>query len=216
MNNNVLKLEMVSDVSCPWCIIAYYALEQALNKLPSAVAVDLTWLPFEINPRMAKEGQPVQAYLAEKYGMSSTQQSQNIAQIEARGRAVGFIFKPLVERHVYNSFDCHRLLSLASEKNLATPLKKALLHSYFEQGEDISDHQILTEVASGVGLNQQEIKSALTDDELAQRVTEHMEQVKALGITSVPMLIINNKYGVSGAQTPERYFEILTQVLQGE
>lgn len=214
MGNVMIKLQIVSDVSCPWCAIGYHALDQAIAKLPSSVIIELSWLPFEINPGMCKEGQGVNEYLASKYGMSDEQQLQNIAQIEQRGLDVGFEFKPLVERHIYNSFDCHLLLHLAQTLDLQTPLKSALFDAYFKQGYDISDRQVLTKVGLAVGVTNEQIQAALNDEALAQQVREQMTEIKQLGINSVPTLIINQQYAITGAQTPEQYVDIITQVIE--
>lgn len=133
--------------------------------------------------------------------------------IEQRGLAVGFEFKPLVERHVYNSFDCHRLLHLAQSLGLQTPLKSALFDAYFKRGDDISDRKILSQIALDVGLDSEQIKYALENEQLRLQLSRLMEDIKQAGINSVPALIINQKYLVNGARTPQEYTEIITQAL---
>jgi len=211
-----LTVKIVSDVSCPWCAVGYHELKQAMNEFASEadslLDVEISWLPFEINPDMSKEGQDVASYLQQKYAMTPDTQRQTMATIEGRGKSVGFEFKPMKDRHIYNSFDCHCLLAVAANSGLQTPLKVALFELYFKQGGDISDRQVLTECALRVGLSQEDINTAFDDEQLRQTVVSQMTDIKQAGITSVPTLIINDKYTISGAQGVAGYKDILRQV----
>jgi len=209
---NVIKIEFVSDVSCPWCAVGYYELSDAIKQVSEDIEVSLSWLPFEINSEMSKEGMDVKSYLLSKYGMNEAQQLQSMKQIEERGKNAGFVFKPMVERHVYNSFSCHLLLHVAAERRLDTRLKMELFSAYFQQGKDISDEKLLTEIALNVGLNEAEIHHAFNDSNVANAVRESIDKIKEAGITGVPTLIINNKYAISGAQGKDGYVDILKQV----
>ena len=211
-----LTVKIVSDVSCPWCAVGYHELKQAMNEFASEadslLDVEISWLPFEINPDMSKEGQDVASYLQQKYAMTSDAQRQTMAIIEGRGKAAGFEFKPMKGRHIYNSFDCHCLLDIAANSGLQTPLKVALFELYFKHGGDISDRQVLTECALSVGLSQKDINTAFGDERLRQAVVSQMTEIKQAGVTSVPTLIINDKYAISGAQGVAGYKDILRQV----
>ena len=211
-----LTVKIVSDVSCPWCAVGYHELKQAMNEFASetdsSLDVEVSWLPFEINPDMSKEGQDVASYLQQKYAMTPDAQRQTMATIEGRGKSAGFEFKPMKDRHIYNSFDCHCLLDVAANKGLQTPLKVALFELYFKQGGDISDRQVLARCALTVGLSQKEIKMAFDDERLRQAVVLQMTDIKQAGVTSVPTLIINDKYAISGAQGVKGYLDILRQV----
>ncbi len=211
-----LTVKIVSDVSCPWCAVGYHELKHAMNEFASetdsSLDVEISWLPFEINPDMSKEGQDVASYLQQKYAMTPDAQRQTMATIEGRGKSAGFEFKPMKDRHIYNSFDCHCLLDVATNKGLQTPLKVALFDLYFKQGSNISDRQILGECALGVGLSQDEINCAFNDEKLRQAIVSQMTDIKHAGVTSVPTLIINDKYAISGAQGIAGYKDILRQV----
>lgn len=208
--DSVIKIDIVSDVSCPWCAVGYNELKKAIAQFDGEV--DIAWLPFEINPDMSKEGQDVASYLSQKYGMTSEQQQQNMAMIESRGHAAGFEFKPMKDRHVYNSFDCHCLLHIAKEYDLQTPLKLALLSLYFQRGGDISDREMLSNTARDAGLPSDAIARAFYDKQLRDEVRDVMQQIRAAGVTSVPTLIVNNQYAIAGAQGEAGYLDILQQV----
>jgi len=208
-----LTLDLVSDVSCPWCIIGYQGLAQALSHLSDEIEVELNWLPFEINPGMASEGEDVASYLSRKYGMTESERQENSANITNRGRDVGFEFMPLEQRHVYNSFDCHRLLYLAQKHQLQTPLNFALFDAYFGLGIDISDTAKLQDIAIEVGLPSLEVEELLASQLYQKEVLELQQQYKQRGVTSVPMLIVNDQYNIAGAQTPADYLDMLTDII---
>jgi len=208
-----LTLDLVSDVSCPWCIIGYKGLELALATLADDIEIELNWIPFEINPDMAAEGEELGRYLSRKYAMSAQQQQENNATIVERGQAVGFEFSPLEHRHIYNSLDCHRLLHLAKQQQLQTPLKLALFKAYFSDGIDISDIVKLTTIAINVGLPESKVKQLLVGDLYHQEVLQQQQLYRQRAVTSVPMLIVNDKYGINGAQTAAGYQEILNNII---
>ena len=194
------------------CIIGYLSLAKAIEKLSDGIEVELSWLPFEINPSMTKEGQNVSRYLSEKYGMSPAQQLENISNIEQRGAELGFVFKPMAQRHIYNSFDCHVLLHVAQGMGKQTALKALLFDAYFKRGLDISDHQVLIDAAVSVGMSVKEATDALSNDEIKSELRHVMEQVKDAGITSVPTLIVNQEYAINGARTPQEYADLLNEI----
>ena len=156
-----LKIDFVSDVSCPWCIIGLKALEQAADRLQGQVALDLHFQPFELNPQMAPEGQDIGEHLHEKYGATPEQSQKNREAIAARGAALGFTFSMDKRSRIYNTFDAHRLLHWAEEQGLQPALKKALFKAYFTDGQDPSNHEVLVRVASEVGLDAAEARALL-------------------------------------------------------
>lgn len=208
-----IEVEFVSDVSCPWCAVGYYEFKQAVAQLGDKVQVNVSWLPFEINPTMVAGGQDVKSYLFEKYGMTEPQQLQNMANIELRGFNAGFEFKPMVERHVYNSFDCHCLLEVAKETGVQTALKEKLFAAYFQQSIDISDRESLRTFAQFAGLPPKDIERAFEDKNIRQHVKQQIKDLSQMGVTSVPTMIINQQYGVAGAQGASGYLDILQQVI---
>jgi len=201
-----LKLDIVSDISCPWCIIGYQALHQALTKLAPAISVDITWQPFELNPHMPKVGQEITEHLTEKYGISVEQSEQNREMIKQRGLALGYEFGNRGGGRIYNTFDAHRLLHWAKEYDKQTELKLALFDLYFKQNGNPSDHQQLLAVAKSVGLDSEIAKKILTSNKYEQDIRQLQSKYQSAGISSVPAVIVNNKHLISGGQ-PVDFFE---------
>ena len=150
-----LRIDLVSDVVCPWCAIGLASLEQALRQLQGEVEAELHVQPFELDPTMPAEGADVAETLKRKYGMSDAQLAENQARIRDRGAEVGFRFDFNARSRTWNTFDAHRLLHWAAAEAPARqlPLKRALLVANFSEGLDVSDHAVLAEVAAGVGLD---------------------------------------------------------------
>tara|TARA_B110000238_G_C15959000_1_gene366557 strand:+ start:151 stop:798 length:648 start_codon:yes stop_codon:yes gene_type:complete len=201
-----LKLDIVSDISCPWCIIGYQALNKALSKLSPEISVDITWQPFELNPHMPKEGQEITEHLTEKYGISVEQSEQNREAIRQRGLDLGYEFGHRGGGRIYNTFDAHRLLHWAKEFDKQTPLKLALFDLYFKQSGNPSNHQQLLEVAQEVGLDTEIAQKILTSNKYEQDVRQLQGKYQSAGISSVPAVIVNNKHLISGGQ-PSNVFE---------
>lgn len=204
--NKHLKLDIVSDVSCPWCIIGYQALHQALSNLAPEIEADITWQPFELNPQMPKEGQEITEHITQKYGISIEESEQNRAIIKQRGLDLGYAFGNRGGGRIYNTFDAHRLLHWAKEFNKQTELKLALFDLYFKEEQDPSDHQNLINVSKKVGLDAEQAKQILASDKYEAEVRELQHHYQSAGISSVPAVIVNNKHLISGGQ-PVKVFE---------
>ncbi|MBL0165303.1 MAG: DsbA family oxidoreductase [Xanthomonadales bacterium] len=207
-----IRIDFVSDVSCPWCAIGLKSLEQAIDRLGDAITVDLHFQPFELNPKMVAEGEDVAEHLARKYGSTPAQLSANREAIRARGAALGFTFNQ--RDRIYNTFDAHRLLHWAalegSDKERA--LKHALLGAYFTDGIDVSSHAELARLAGGVGLDAVRAAKILESDEFAQEVYEREQHYAGNGINSVPAVIINNRHLISGGQPVEVFEDALRRI----
>lgn len=201
-----LKIDIVSDVSCPWCIIGYQALNAALTKLAPEIQADITWKPFELNPQMPKEGQEITEHITQKYGISEQQAEQNRAAIKERGLSVGYEFVNRGGGRIYNTFDAHRLLHWAHEQGKQTELKLALFDLYFQQSGDPSDHQQLLAVVKKVGLDEVEAKQILESEKYTTEVRKQQQHYQSAGVSSVPAVIVNNKHLISGGQ-PVAVFE---------
>src|SRR6478609_9647419 len=135
-----MKIDFVSDVSCPWCIIGLKSLEQAIAKIPE-LKVDLHFQPFELNPQMEPEGEEIEAHLTRKYGSTPAQRTQIREAIRQRGEALGFTFTTGARDRIYNTFDAHRLLHWAGEQGKQRELKMALFSAYFTAGENPGSHE---------------------------------------------------------------------------
>ncbi len=207
-----LRIDFVSDVSCPWCAIGLSSLETALEHASDAVSVDLHFQPFELNPNMGKEGQDIGEHIAQKYGATEEQQQQSREMIRQRGADVGFTFDMSKRGRIYNTFDAHRLLHWAEEQGKQRDLKMALFEAYFTRGEDPSSHEVLLEVADSVGLDKGEAARILESDRFAEEVREAEQFFQRAGIHSVPAVIIDQKHLISGGQPPEVFERALREI----
>ena len=209
-----IRIDFVSDVSCPWCVIGLKSLEQALENVGDAAAAELHFQPFELNPNMAPAGQDIGEHLAEKYGASAEQRNQTSEMIRARGAELGFEFNQ--RDRIYNTFDAHRLLHWAEEHGLQRELKMALFDAYFTDGYSPASHEVLLRVAGQVGLDTAEAARILASDTYAEEVREAEQFFQRQGINSVPAIIINQRHLISGGQPPEVFERALRQILAEE
>ena len=211
-----LKIDFVSDVSCPWCAIGLNSLEQALQRLEGEVGAELHFQPFELNPQMAPEGQDIDEHLMQKYGASPEQSAATREAIRARGAEVGFDFRMEKRSRIYNTFDAHRLLHWAGLEGRQTALKHALFKAYFTDGDNPGSHEVLLRAAREAGLDPERAKSVLNSGEYALETREQEQFWLDQGIHSVPAVIINERYLVQGGQPPEAFEQALRQVAQTE
>ena len=210
-----LKIDFVSDVSCPWCAVGLGALEEALEGMKDEVSAELHFQPFELNPRMAAEGQEIGEHLAQKYGSTAEQQAQIRNTIRARGAEVGFVFNPEGRGRIWNTFDAHRLLHWAGEEGAAgeqRALKKALLAACHTRSEAMGHHDVLLASVREVGLDEERARAILSGDEFAQAVREREEFYTSHGVRSVPAVIINDRHLISGGQPAAVFAQALRQI----
>lgn len=207
-----MKIDFVSDVSCPWCVIGLNALEQALGRLNEQIVAELHFQPFELNPGMAPEGQDIGEHLAEKYGVTPEQTAANREAIRARGAALGFSFNMDKRGRIYNTFDAHRLLHWAQLEGHEYALKRALFKAYFTDGMNPSDHAVLIALASAAGLDAERAAAILASDEFAADVRAQERFYLDQGIHSVPAIIINERYLLQGGQPVEAFEQALRQI----
>ena len=205
-----VKIDFISDVSCPWCIIGLKALEQALDKLDGKLSAEIHFQPFELNPDMPAQGQDVGEHLRQKYGSTPKQLAANRESIRARGAALGFVFG---ERdRIYNTFDAHRLLHWAETQGHQQALKHALFRAYFTDGEDIGSHDVLVRLTGEVGLPIARAREILSSDTYVAEVRAQERFYIDHGIHSVPAVIVNDKHLISGGQPVEIFENALKQI----
>lgn len=210
-----LKIDFVSDVSCPWCAIGLRSLQTALDQVAPEVSAQVHFQPFELNPQMGPEGQEIVEHLTEKYGISPAQVDSNREAIRARGAAVGFEFGMGKRSRIYNTFDAHRLLHWAHEvagAEVQQALKMALFKAYFTEGEDPSQRSVLVACAQQVGLDGTQAGAVLDGGAYAEAVREREQFYTQHGIHSVPAIIINDRHLISGGQPPEVFAQALRQL----
>jgi predicted DsbA family dithiol-disulfide isomerase len=207
-----LKIDFVSDVSCPWCAVGLASLQTALDRVGDAVQADITFQPFELNPQMAAEGEDTTEHLARKYGSTPEQAAAIRETIRARGADLGFTFNLDKRSRIYNTFDAHRLLHWAHLEGCQLALKKALLKAYFTDGEDPSNHTVLLRLATEAGLDAERTEVILAGDAYADDVRQQEQFYQQQGIHSVPAVIINDRHLISGGQPPEVFEQALRQL----
>ncbi|ELX10673.1 DSBA oxidoreductase [Janthinobacterium sp. HH01] len=208
-----LKIDFVSDVSCPWCAIGLKSLDQALANIGDEAAVSMHFQPFELNPNMGPEGQDIVEHLSEKYGSTPSQQEQAREMIRARGAEVGFDFAMGKRSRIYNTFDAHRLLHWAELEGKQKELKEALFGAYFTKGDDPSSHQVLLRVVGEVGLDVDAATEVLQANRYADEVREREQFFQRHGINSVPAVIINERHLISGGQPAAVFEKALREIM---
>ena len=215
----VLKIDFVSDVSCPWCVIGLKALDQALANVHAEITADIHFQPFELNPQMAAEGQEITEHITQKYGISVDQANANRENIRVRGAEVGFKFAMATDAgggrsRIYNTFDAHRLLHWAETVSLAKQkaLKEALFSAYFTDGQSPGSHDVLLQVAAQVGLDPATATEVLASGQYADEVRAQEFFYTRQGIRSVPAVIINDRHLISGGQPVEVFENALRQI----
>lgn len=209
-----LKIDFVSDISCPWCAIGLSALEQALDKLQGEVAAELHFQPFELNPQMPPGGQDIGEHLAQKYGSTPEQQAKIRDTIRQRGADVGFSFNAGGRGRIYNTFDAHRLLHWAGLEEAARQpaLKKALLVACHSHSQNMESHEVLLSAVEQAGLDVPRARAILASDEFAPEVREREAFYTRQGIHSVPAVIINDRHLISGGQPAAAFEQALRQI----
>lgn len=210
-----MKIDFVSDVSCPWCVIGLLALEQAMAEVAAeGIRPTVHFQPFELNPQMGAEGQEIVEHLMQKYGIDAAQVAANTEAIRQRGAELGFTFSAGTTRRIYNTFDTHRLLHWAGLQSpqAQRALKYRLFEAYFTDGQNPGDTALLQRLATEVGLDATEAATVLASDRYATEVRQAESRVHRSGIHSVPAVIIDDQYLVSGGQPPEVFAQALRQV----
>lgn len=209
---STMKIDFVSDVSCPWCVIGLKSLETALSRVGDQVVAEIHFQPFELNPQMPAGGQDIGEHLAQKYGSTPEQSQRNREAIRARGAEVGFTFGMANRSRIYNTFDAHRLLHWAEGEGLQLALKEALFTAYFTNGENPSSHTVLARIAGEMGLDSRRAQQILASDEYASDVREREKFYLDQGIHSVPAVIINDRHLISGGQPAEVFEQALRKI----
>jgi len=209
-----VKIDFVSDVSCPWCAIGLNALEQALARVAPDITATLHFQPFELNPQMAPEGQDIVEHITQKYGISAAQAAANTEAIRQRGASVGFEFGLGKRSRIYNTFDAHRLLHWAGLQGEAAQrgLKHALFKAYFTDGLSPADPEVLLAAAVAAGLDEAGARAVLAGNDYAAEVREAEAFYHQQGISSVPAIIIDDRHLISGGQPVELFERALRQI----
>ena len=205
-----LRIDIVSDVVCPWCVVGYRQLAEALKQ--THTEHEIHWHPFELNPNMPSEGQNLREHITEKYGSSKQESDASRARMTEAGSEVGFEFNFNDDTRMHNTFNLHQLLHWADQQGRMHELKQALFAAHFTNGRNISDNGVLADIAAETGLNRNEALAVLEDQRFAKEVRAAEQHWQQQGIQSVPAVIFNERHLVSGAQGVENFTNILQQL----
>jgi predicted DsbA family dithiol-disulfide isomerase len=207
-----MQVEIWSDVVCPWCYIGKRRFESALAQFEQRDQVDVTWRSFELDPT-APQHLPgsLTAMLAEKYGVGIEQAEGMNRQVTDLAAAEGLTYRLDIAQRG-NSFDAHRLIHLAATHGLQDAAKERLLRAYFTEGQAIGLHDTLAALGADIGLPEAEVRAMLASDAFAADVRADQQRGSAFGIRGVPFFVINEKYGISGAQSAETFLNALEQI----
>lgn len=207
-----IQIDIVSDVVCPWCIVGYLQLQQALDL--TGITAAPRWQPFELNPDMPAQGENLRDHIMRKYGSTPEQSQAARDNLTALGADLGFEFNFSDDSHMVNTFHAHQLLDWAEGQGLQHPLKLALFKAYFTYGLDVSDKKVLVDIATSVGLKAKDASDALTSGKYAAATREKQQFWTGRGIQGVPAMVFAGKYLMTGAQGAENYANVLQRCVQ--
>lgn len=206
-----MRIDFVSDVACPWCAVGLHALEQALRRIGPQLQVQLHFQPFELNPQMPPQGEDLVEHLARKYGASPEQLAATHDTLRQRGAEVGFEFGP--RDRIWNTFDAHRLLHWAGLEGKQRELKHALLAAYHTQGLNPGAPELLLRLCAEVGLDAARAGAILASGDYASEVRDSERRWQALGIHSVPSVVIDGRHLIQGGQPAEAFERALRRLM---
>ncbi|SFR53496.1 Predicted dithiol-disulfide isomerase, DsbA family [Marinobacter daqiaonensis] len=207
-----LKIDIVSDIACPWCAIGYARLSRAMEELEGEMDFDIEWHAFELNPDKSGQGQPIIEALSQKYGRSPEEMEAAQADMIRIATELGLNFGKMQERYTHNTFDGHRLVKWAGEQGRQTDMKMALFDAYFGHAENIADHDVLIRCVESTGLDGNDAREVLESGQYGEAVREDETRWQNAGVSAVPAFILNGKYMIPGAQEPDTLVQALRKV----
>ena len=211
---NKIKIDIVSDVVCPWCIIGYKRLEKAIKELGFEDKIEIEWHPFELNPNMPVEGENVIEHVSNKYGMNKEQALASQKSMTNNGEELGFKFNYFDEMKIVNTRDAHILLDFAKEFGKQTKLKMRLMGAFFSEQKDISNRDILLKEFQGIGLDIDKAREILKDEKNREEIKIKESSWQKKGISAVPTMIFNNDSMMNGAYPVETYKQVLSELIE--
>jgi predicted DsbA family dithiol-disulfide isomerase len=205
-----LRIDIVSDVVCPWCYIGKHRIESALE-LVRDVPVEVHWRPFFLNPWVPREGISREEYLTAKFG--SVEAYKGIAgRVVAAASEEGLSYRPELVKRQPNTIDCHRLIHWAEVQGQSAAMKQRLMELYFRDGGDLTDVNVLVQAAADCGLDAEDIRRRLATDEDVALISAQAKEASDKGISGVPTYVFAQKYAVSGAQPAEQLAAAVREV----
>lgn len=210
--NEKIKLDIVSDIVCPWCIVGYTHLEAAINELGLQDRVEIEWQPFELNPDMPIQGENLRAHVLRKYGAKRDDSDKARANITSLGAEYGFTFNYFEDMKMVNTRQAHVLLDYAHEVGLQHTLKQRLFAAFFSEHKDISDREVLLTEARSVGLDIYAAELALDDADRLSKVVKQEIQWQQRGVSGVPSVTFNRSSAMTGAHPQSSYHDVLKEL----
>ncbi|KAA9324924.1 DsbA family oxidoreductase [Adhaeribacter soli] len=209
-----MKIEIWSDIVCPFCYIGKRKFENALKDFKHKDDVEIEWRSFQLDPEMQPvAGMSVDAYLAQRKGVSLAEGKQMNDYMAGMAKEVGLTYN-FDQAIITNTMDAHRLLHYAKEQGKQNELKEKLFAAYYTEGKNVGDHETLAQIAETVGLNGEKVKEMLKSDAYREDVHQDQYQAQQVGARGVPFFVFNDKYAVSGAQPSEVFQQVLDKVWQ--
>lgn len=209
-----IKVNIVSDIVCPWCLVGYKRFEKAAEELGIKHQIVLNWIPFELNPNMSSEGQDLHEHLTEKYGTSREDQKNSYEHLASMAAEYGFEFNFYDGIRMFNTRDCHMMIAYAAEYGLHTEMNLRLMTAYFSEQKDISIRENLLDEVEAIGLNRAEAEEVLNDDEARFEVIQEEQQWQKMGVTSTPTFVFEDMSAIPGAQPVEVFKQALSNLLE--
>ena len=210
-----LRIDFVSDVACPWCVIGLRSLQQALDAVGEQVQAEIHFQPFELNPDMPPEGENTTEHVARKYGANPERSAASRNAIRESGAALGFQFNYNSESRIWNTFDAHRLLHWAGLEGRQRELKEALFAVNFTEQKSTSDHEVLVGAAKAAGLDEAKAREVLSSGAYTEEVRQDEALWRNRGINAVPSVIFNQRWMIQGGQPPKVFEQAIRQILAG-
>ncbi|MBO9576037.1 MAG: DsbA family oxidoreductase [Sphingobium sp.] len=207
-----VTIDVVSDITCPWCAIGISALQRAIDRTQDAAEVSLRIHPFELNPDMPAGGRNIVEHLGERLNVTPEQLAASREMLKARAAEVDFVMATNADSRIYNTFDAHRLIHWAGLQGRQPQLKRALLEANFTHGQNMGDPDVLAAAAEKAGLDPAEASEVLSSGRYADEVRAEEHLWISRGINSVPAIVFNERYLVSGAQPVETFEQVIRQV----
>ena len=211
---NALKIEIVSDVVCPWCVIGFENLKKAIKELEDELTFEISWKPYELHPEIPTNGYDKELYMQQKFG--SNRGKGVYDEIIDIGKDLDFDFNFSKTERLPNTFLAHRLLWYAEQKNLQNELSENLFYAYFTEGKDIGSIEVLASIASELGLDKLKIISFLESETGSKEVEDQKLESIERSIGAVPTYIINDQYLIQGGQQPETFMAFLRKIQSKE
>lgn len=210
-----IRIDFISDIACPWCVIGLRGLQRALREAGDGVEAQIVFHPFELNPHMAAEGENITEHIQKKYGGTPERSAAARQALVERGAALGFRFSYTPESRIWNTFDAHRLLHWAGLEGKQLALKEALFKANFTDQKSTSDHDALVAAAEAARLAPVRARAILTSAEYAEEVRRAEAFWTSRGVNAVPMIIFNQRWALQGGQPPEVFARVLADIVSG-